>query len=79
MLGKPRGVHAFQGKLGGDLGARVTRTDDGDTGEPYTFSTGAELAARRESWEPVEPKFTTGVLGKYAKLVHSAAEGAYLG
>lgn len=39
----------------------------------------AELAARRESWEPVEPKFTTGVLGKYAKLVHSAAEGAYLG
>ena len=39
----------------------------------------AELAARRESWEPVQPKFTTGVLGKYAKLVHSAAEGAYLG
>ena len=39
----------------------------------------AELAARRESWEPVAPKFTTGVLGKYAKLVHSAAEGAYLG
>jgi dihydroxy-acid dehydratase len=39
----------------------------------------AELAARLESWEPVAPKFTTGVLGKYAKLVHSAAEGAYLG
>ena len=39
----------------------------------------AELAARRAAWEPVAPKFTTGVLGKYAKLVHSAAEGAYLG
>ena len=39
----------------------------------------AELASRRAAWEPVAPKFTTGVLGKYAKLVHSAAEGAYLG
>ena len=39
----------------------------------------AEFASRRAAWEPVAPKFTTGVLGKYAKLVHSAAEGAYLG
>ncbi|MDO5633296.1 MAG: dihydroxy-acid dehydratase [Micrococcus sp.] len=39
----------------------------------------AELECRRKDWEPVAPKFTTGVLGKYAKLVHSAAEGAYLG
>ena len=39
----------------------------------------AELEARRADWTPVPPKFTTGVLGKYAKLVHSAAEGAYLG
>jgi dihydroxy-acid dehydratase len=38
-----------------------------------------ELASRQDGWEPVPPKFTTGVLGKYAKLVHSAAEGAYLG
>ncbi|WP_256376011.1 dihydroxy-acid dehydratase [Citricoccus sp. SGAir0253] len=38
-----------------------------------------ELAGRRADWEPLPPKFTTGVLGKYAKLVHSAAEGAYLG
>ncbi|HEY4614500.1 MAG TPA: dihydroxy-acid dehydratase, partial [Citricoccus sp.] len=38
-----------------------------------------ELARRRQDWEPLPPKFTTGVLGKYAKLVHSAAEGAYLG
>ena len=40
---------------------------------------GEELAARQDGWEPIPPKFTTGVLGKYAKLVHSAAEGAYLG
>ena len=39
----------------------------------------AELEGRRDGWEPMAPKFTTGVLGKYAKLVHSAAEGAYCG
>lgn len=39
--------------------------------------TDAELARRRESWQPIEPKFTTGVLGKFAHLVQSAAEGAH--
>ncbi len=38
-----------------------------------------ELAARREGWTPNEPKFTRGVLGKYAKLVQSAAHGAICG
>ncbi len=36
----------------------------------------AELAARRQDWQPPEPKHRTGVLAKYAKLVGSAAEGA---
>lgn len=36
-----------------------------------------ELAARRENWQPIPPKFTTGVLGKYAQLVQSAAVGAH--
>jgi dihydroxy-acid dehydratase len=36
----------------------------------------AELAARREGWAPPAPRYTTGVLAKYAKLVGSAAEGA---
>jgi dihydroxy-acid dehydratase len=35
-----------------------------------------ELARRREQWQPLEPKITTGVLSKYARLVRSAAEGA---
>ncbi|UDY24639.1 dihydroxy-acid dehydratase [Nocardioides sp. Kera G14] len=35
-----------------------------------------ELERRREGWTPVPPHFTTGVLGKYAKLVQSAAHGA---
>ena len=36
-----------------------------------------ELAKRRENWQPIPPKFTTGVLGKYAQLVQSAAQGAH--
>lgn len=39
----------------------------------------AELAARREGWEPLPPKFERGVLAKFAKLVRSASEGATTG
>jgi dihydroxy-acid dehydratase len=39
----------------------------------------SELASRREGWEPLEPRYTRGVLAKYSKLVHSAAEGAITG
>ncbi|RBY82038.1 dihydroxy-acid dehydratase [Geodermatophilus sp. TF02-6] len=38
-----------------------------------------ELTRRRESWTPLPPRYTTGVLGKYAKLVGSAAQGAICG
>lgn len=40
---------------------------------------GAELAARREGWEPLPPRYTRGVLAKFAKLVRSASEGAITG
>ncbi|HEU4513085.1 MAG TPA: dihydroxy-acid dehydratase, partial [Nocardioidaceae bacterium] len=39
----------------------------------------AELAARKDGWTPHEPKYTRGVLGKYAKVVQSAAHGAVCG
>ncbi len=39
----------------------------------------AELDRRRAGWEPLEPRYTTGVLGKYARLVGSAAQGAVTG
>ncbi|CAN5119141.1 dihydroxy-acid dehydratase [soil metagenome] len=39
----------------------------------------AEFAARREGWAPLPPRYTRGVLAKYSKLVHSAAEGAITG
>ena len=38
-----------------------------------------ELERRRATWKPLEPRYTTGVLGKYAKLVGSAAQGAITG
>jgi dihydroxy-acid dehydratase len=38
-----------------------------------------ELQRRRTVWQPLPPRFDTGVLGKYAKLVGSAAEGAVCG
>nr|WP_199582890.1 dihydroxy-acid dehydratase [Blastococcus sp. TF02-9] len=38
-----------------------------------------ELARRQDGWAPLPPRYTTGVLGKYAKLVGSAAKGAICG
>ncbi|MBT1003196.1 dihydroxy-acid dehydratase [Paenarthrobacter sp. DKR-5] len=39
----------------------------------------AELEQRKVGWEPLPATYTKGVLAKYAKLVHSAAEGAFCG
>jgi dihydroxy-acid dehydratase len=36
----------------------------------------AEIARRRAAWKPPAPRYTTGVLAKYAKLVSSASLGA---
>jgi dihydroxy-acid dehydratase len=38
-----------------------------------------ELAARKAGWEPLPPRYTSGVLSKYRKLVSSAAHGAVTG
>ncbi len=38
-----------------------------------------ELARRQDGWIPLAPKYTRGVLGKYAKVVQSAAHGAVCG
>jgi dihydroxy-acid dehydratase len=38
-----------------------------------------ELERRRAEWKPLPPRFDYGVLGKYAKLVGSAAVGAVCG
>jgi len=36
----------------------------------------AELARRRAAWHPPAPRYTRGVLAKYAKLVTTASKGA---
>ena len=38
-----------------------------------------DLEERKEGWAPKPPKYTRGVLGKYAKIVSSAAHGAVTG
>jgi dihydroxy-acid dehydratase len=35
-----------------------------------------ELAKRRDGWSPIAPRYTTGVLAKYAKLAQGAEKGA---
>ncbi|MHB8437557.1 MAG: dihydroxy-acid dehydratase [Acidimicrobiales bacterium] len=36
----------------------------------------AEIERRRQQWKPPEPRYTTGVLAKYARLVTGAERGA---
>ena len=52
---------------------------DLDSGTLDLLVDAEELERRRAAWKPLEPRYTTGVLGKYAKLVGSAAQGAITG
>jgi dihydroxy-acid dehydratase len=36
----------------------------------------AELAKRRDGWKPMEPRYTSGFLAKYARLAQGAERGA---
>ena len=38
-----------------------------------------QFSYRRARWQPIAPRYTTGVLAKYAKLVSSASQGAVTG
>jgi dihydroxy-acid dehydratase len=49
-----------------DLPARTIQVDIPDS----------EMAERLRQYRPLPPRFTTGVMAKYARLVSSAAEGA---
>ena len=51
-------------------------TVDVDAKEVNLEVDAATLAERRARWSPPEPRYTTGVLAKYAALVSSASEGA---
>jgi dihydroxy-acid dehydratase len=65
------------------VGGTIALVKEGDT---ITIDAGArllqlevsdeEIAKRRAKWKPPEPRYTKGVLAKYAKLVSSSSLGA---
>ena len=70
---------APEAAVGGNL-ALVEEGDsitiDADEGRIQLNVTDAELARRYENWRPPTPRYDSGVLAKYAKLVSSASLGA---
>ncbi|MFQ4143114.1 dihydroxy-acid dehydratase [Chlorogloeopsis sp. ULAP02] len=53
-----------------------TITIDAQTRSLQLHVSDEELARRRQSWQPRPPRYTKGVLAKYAKLVSSSSLGA---
>ncbi|HHP7245371.1 MAG TPA: dihydroxy-acid dehydratase [Elainellaceae cyanobacterium] len=53
-----------------------TITIDADQRLLHLHVSEEELAQRRANWHPPQPRYTRGVLGKYAKLVASSSVGA---
>ncbi len=53
-------------------------TIDGEKGLLNVNLTEAEIISRLKSWNPPEPKYKSGYLCQYSKLVSSASEGAVL-
>lgn len=80
------GTHGFvvghitpEAHVGGSL-AIVNNGDkitiDAESKELTLHVDDAEIQARLATWQQPAPKYTRGVLAKYAKLVNSASEGA---
>lgn len=53
-----------------------TVTIDADERSLHLHVSDEELAQRRANWQPPAPRYTKGVLAKYAKLVSSSSKGA---
>ncbi len=51
-------------------------TIDAETAEIRLHLSDTEIQQRRMAWQPVPPRYTRGLLAKYAKTVSSASEGA---
>lgn len=54
-------------------------TIDADNHRLWIDLSDEEIARRLQSWQAPAPKYTSGVLSKYVKLVSSASEGAVTG
>jgi dihydroxy-acid dehydratase len=84
--GATRGLMAGHAAPEAAAGGPIAAIRDGDVIEidvaARTLSvelTDAEIRARLLAWAPPPPRFTTGVMAKYARLVSSAALGAVTG
>lgn len=51
-------------------------TIDAETAEITLHLSDSELQKRRMAWKPIPPRYTRGLLAKYARTVSSASEGA---
>lgn len=51
-------------------------TVDGDAGKLTVDVSDEDMAARKAAWKPIEPRYKSGVLAKYARLVGPASSGA---
>jgi dihydroxy-acid dehydratase len=75
----------FSGGTTGLCVGHIAFVRDGDritldvAGRTLEVEQGDDWASRAEGWEPLPPKYTRGVLAKYAKIVQSAAHGAVCG
>ena len=65
------------------VGGAIALVEEGDTitidasaRSLHLHVSDAELTRRRTQWQPPQPRYTTGVLAKYAKLVSSSSLGA---
>jgi dihydroxy-acid dehydratase len=65
------------------VGGAIALVEEGDTitidahnRSLHLHISDEELARRRQSWQPRPPRYTKGVLAKYAKLVSSSSLGA---
>ena len=81
--GATRGLMAGHVAPEASVGGPIAAVREGDT---ITFDipnrrldveiSDDEIAARLKSWRAPAPRYTTGVMAKYAALVSSASEGA---
>ena len=81
--GATRGLMAGHVAPEAAVGGPIALVEEGD---PIAFDVDARrldldvpesvLAERRKRWSPPAPRYTSGVLAKYAALVSSASEGA---
>jgi dihydroxy-acid dehydratase len=65
--------------MGGPVGLLQTGdkvTIDSDTQEINMHVDEEELSRRKAAWTAPEPRYKTGILAKYARLVSSSAKGA---